>query len=57
MDAPPKYGRPKQLLSFEECMGGIRETYDARNSTAFVWADAPTEDAVGKIIQDDLSDE
>ena len=43
MDAPPKRGRPKKLLTFREMVEGIVETYDARNRPRFEWADAEPE--------------
>jgi hypothetical protein len=57
LEAPPKHGRPKSTLSFAQCIQGIRETYDERNSTKFVWADVPAEEIVGTILEDDLSDD
>jgi hypothetical protein len=39
MSAPPKSGRPANVLTFDELIGEIRATYDQRNSPVFVWAD------------------
>jgi hypothetical protein len=55
--APPRRGRPARLMSLEGCLREIRAAYDERNSTQFVWADGPTEEAIGKVLEDDLSDE
>jgi hypothetical protein len=46
MDAPPKRGRPKKTLTFDEVIGEIVETYDARNRPQFRWADAEPEPVV-----------
>lgn len=43
MEAPPKRGRPVNVLTFEETIDQIIKTYDARNSPSFQWADAPPE--------------
>jgi hypothetical protein len=56
LSAPPKHGVPKKLFTFEQCLEQIRKTYDTRNNTSFEWADAPTEEATGTILEDDLSD-
>lgn len=41
--APPKSGRPEDMMSFEELVTEIRRTYDLRNSPVFEWADAQVE--------------
>lgn len=43
MDAPPKHGRPKSLLTFAQLVEAVVETYDARNRPKFKWADATPE--------------
>lgn len=43
VDAPPKRGRPRKLLSLSEMIDVIVKTYDARNKPTFTWADAPPE--------------
>lgn len=42
-EPPPKAGRPRVLLDFPSLIQQVRQTYDARNSPVFVWADAPKE--------------
>jgi hypothetical protein len=37
--APPRTGRPKELLSFEQLVREITRTYDERNKPPFEWAD------------------
>jgi hypothetical protein len=56
-EAPPKNGRPSQLLSFEQCIDRIARTYDRRNRTSFVWADALPEAPFAQTLEDDLSDD
>jgi hypothetical protein len=41
--APPKSGRPRDLISFQQLISEIVATYDARNSPPFVWADGLAE--------------
>lgn len=43
MEAPPKRGRPANLMSFNELVGAIVQTYDQRNKPAFQWAEGVTE--------------
>jgi hypothetical protein len=40
MDAPPRNGRPSNLVGMAELMQQIQDTYDARNSPIFEWADS-----------------
>jgi hypothetical protein len=39
MNKPPKYSRPRpsSLLTFEQAIELIRQTYDARNNPRFEW--------------------
>jgi hypothetical protein len=39
LNAPPKTGRPKVLMSLSDVMASIVATYNARNSPSFEWAD------------------
>ncbi len=55
--APPKQGRPKQVMKFKDLIREIRDTYDKRNRTEFVWEDAPPEETVARIVEDDNLDE
>lgn len=57
MKAPPKQGRPNQLLTFNDLVREMRGTYDKRNRTEFVWEGAPPEETVARIIEDDNLDE
>jgi hypothetical protein len=50
MDAPPRNGRPEKLLGFAELIQRIRDTYDARNSPEFVWADTSTDRLTSPVI-------
>lgn len=43
MSAPPKHGRPKQLLTWQELVAAVVGAYDARNRPSFQWADATAE--------------
>jgi hypothetical protein len=43
MTAPPRNGKPADLLTFDGIVDQIRRTYDERNSPEFEWADAPAE--------------
>jgi hypothetical protein len=54
-DAPPKHGRPKQLLSFTATIDAIRQAYDARNSPLFEWADAEPETVIPPSLGAELS--
>ncbi len=38
-EAPPRSGKPKVMLTLDQVCDAITETYDARNSPEFVWAD------------------
>lgn len=42
-DAPPKNGRPKNLLALSGCVEAITAAYDVRNKTSFRWADGEIE--------------
>ncbi len=44
MEKPPRYGRPRasSLLTLDETMKAIRQTYDARNNPPFEWDAGPT---------------
>lgn len=42
-DAPPRYGRPAKMLTFEDAINSINACYEARNRSTFVWADAGTD--------------
>jgi hypothetical protein len=44
MDKPPRYGRPRasSLLTLDQTVEAIRQTYDARNNPPFDWDVAPT---------------
>src|SRR5260370_24984234 len=39
-EPPPKRGRPQRMLSLQQAIGLIVETYDQRNKPRFIWADA-----------------
>ena len=39
MDAPPKSGRPSKMLSLDQIIKAIVDTYDNRNSPPFKWAE------------------
>jgi hypothetical protein len=43
MDRPPRYGRPRasSLLTLDQAIEAIRETYDARNNPPFEWDAEP----------------
>jgi len=41
--APPKSGRPRDLMTFPQLISEIVATYDARNAPPFLWADGPAE--------------
>jgi hypothetical protein len=41
--APPKHGRPRKLLTWQEMVEEIVRTYDERNRPPFQWADAEEE--------------
>ncbi len=43
MTAPPRVGRPKELMSFAEAIEQIVGAYDRRNKTTFKWAEGGTE--------------
>lgn len=43
MTAPPRRGRPRQLISFTDLIGEIVATYDYRNAPPFQWADGTEE--------------
>lgn len=43
MNAPPRTGRPSLLMTFEQAISTIVETYDGRNNSAFKWAEGDTE--------------
>lgn len=49
---PPRRGRPQSLLTFSQACQSIVETYDARNSPRFVWADAAPEKVTAPIEED-----
>lgn len=42
-NAPPRLGRPPELLNFRQAIEAIAATYDQRNKTTFVWAEGRTE--------------
>lgn len=37
--APPKKGRPKSLLTFEQVLAAVNTIYETRNRSTFIWAD------------------
>jgi hypothetical protein len=39
--APPRTGRPRELLNYAEFLDEIEKTYLRRNSSEFEWADSP----------------
>ena len=39
-NAPPRTGRPRNLLTYAEFLDEIEKTYLRRNSSEFEWADA-----------------
>jgi hypothetical protein len=43
LEAPPKSGRPRTLMTFDALIGAIVRTYDERNAPTFVWADGSAE--------------
>lgn len=43
LNAPPRQGRPKELVSFKEAVAQIVAAYDRRNKTTFKWAEGETE--------------
>lgn len=43
MEAPPRTGRPSSPMTFEQAIDKIVEAYDARNKSAFKWAEGDTE--------------
>lgn len=52
-DAPPRNGRPANLLTISEVVQQIQETYDRRNSPEFKWADAGTDILTEPVIDPD----
>jgi hypothetical protein len=42
-NAPPRSGRPKDAMGFDQLVEAIKRTYDTRNSPVFEWADAAEE--------------
>jgi hypothetical protein len=53
MDAPPRKGRPARLLTFAELVQRIQDTYDARNSPVFEWADSPADRLTEPVTEPD----
>ncbi|MFZ5738596.1 MAG: hypothetical protein ACOY6K_17170 [Pseudomonadota bacterium] len=53
MDAPPRTGRPSALMTFEQAIDKIVEAYDARNKSAFKWAEGETEILAAPEAEDD----
>jgi hypothetical protein len=43
-ERPPKTGRPPAMLTFEDVISQIVQTYDQRNHPKYDWADAPPDD-------------
>lgn len=39
MEPPPRSGKPRVMLTLDQVCDAITDTYDARNSPEFVWAD------------------
>lgn len=39
LDAPPKRGRPKNLITFQQVLDSVNGLYERRNRSTFVWAD------------------
>jgi hypothetical protein len=57
MDPPPRNGRPRRLLSFEECVQVIIDTYDSRNKAVFRWADAAPEVIEAQTLEDETDED
>lgn len=57
MDAPPRSGRPGDLLSFSAVCSAIENAYDDRNGSKFKWADGVVETVTAPVAGDDDSDE
>jgi hypothetical protein len=55
--APPYKGRPSKTMSFDEVIQAIDDTYNARNSPVFVWADADPEPVTSPVVNVDGDDE
>lgn len=53
MEAPPQSGKPKTLLTLDQVCDAITDTYDARNSPEFVWADGIAEPHVPPKVEPD----
>ena len=53
MDAPPRNGRPAKVLGLAELMQRIQDTYDARNSPVFEWADAGADRLIEPVVDPD----
>lgn len=53
MTPPPRRGRPKSLLNFDELIQEITATYDNRNAPPFVWADGAAETPVAPQEEED----
>jgi hypothetical protein len=51
--APPRSGRPISLLSFDDVIQEIVNTYDHRNSPKFRWADAAPETVTAPPVEDE----
>jgi hypothetical protein len=55
-NAPPRSGRPNDSMGFAELVEAIKQTYDARNSPIFQWADADEEVLTEPLIDPDEED-
>jgi hypothetical protein len=56
MDPPPRNGRPAKLLSMAELIQAIQDTYDARNSPVFEWADSDADRLTEPVSDPDEDD-
>ncbi|SEE27476.1 hypothetical protein SAMN05444161_5301 [Rhizobiales bacterium GAS191] len=56
-DAPPKHGRPKNALSFDQAIEAIEDIYNRRNSPKFEWADTAAEVVTSPVVEENEDDE
>jgi hypothetical protein len=52
-NAPPKRGRPKNLIAFEQFLDELNRCYEERNRSTFVWADEGADTEAPPVEDDD----
>ena len=55
-NAPPKRGRPKGLITFEQLLDEVNRCYEERNRSTFVWADEGADTDAPPVEEDEEDD-